>query len=122
MMRKLFSFAVASTLCCLVPFAFGEQRGKGEEKQNRGNEKQNKPGEKEGKGAAPHNAGGEKSTNERKGGNKPPGGAWSEGKPNANKQTPAGHENAAKKKGQMIRDCDQQSRTNYSPPISTISK
>lgn len=96
MMRKLFSFAVASTLCCLVPFAFGEQRGKGEEKQNRGNEKQNKPGEKEkeGKGAAPHNAGGEKSTNERKGGNKPPGGAWSEGKPNANKQTPAGHENA----------------------------
>jgi len=96
MMRKLFSSAVAITLCCSVPFAFGEQRGKGEEKQNRGNEKANKPGEKEkeGKGAAPHNSGGEKSANERKGGNKPPGGAWSEGKSNANKQSPAGHEQA----------------------------
>lgn len=85
---------MAFTLCCSVPSAFGEQRGRGEEKQNRGNEKQNKPGEKEGKGAAPHNAGGEKSSNERKGGNKPPGGAWSEGKSNGNKQTPVNHEQA----------------------------
>ena len=73
MKRQLVSVAVTIALCLAVPLAYGQQRGKGGEK-----EKQERPGEKQGKGAEPHK-GGEKSANENRGGSKPPGGEWSEG-------------------------------------------
>ena len=49
MKRQLVSMVVAIAMCLTVPLAFGQQRGKGNEK-----EKQEKPGEKQGKGAEPH--------------------------------------------------------------------
>ena len=73
MKRQLVRMVVVTALCLTVPLAFGQQRGKGGEKQ-----KQERPGEKSGKGAEPHK-GGEKSANENKGSGKPPGGEWSEG-------------------------------------------
>ena len=79
MKLRLVSSAVALALCFAVPFAYGQQRGKGGEK-----EKQEKGGEKQSKGAEPHNKGGE-----GKGGSKPPGGEWSEG---PGKKTPANQE------------------------------
>ncbi len=83
MKRQFVGTAVALVLCLTVPFAYG-QRGKGGEKEEKGGESRAKGGEKPGagkqeKGGEPHAKGGEKPGEENKG-NKPPGGAWSEGK------------------------------------------
>ena len=83
MKRNFVGTALAIALCFTAPFAYGEQRGKGNE--NKGNENKNKNNEN--KGAENKNKGGEKSEGGNKGGSKPPGGEWSEGpgkKPPAN--------------------------------------
>ena len=82
-MKLRFVCTTVMLLCLTLTFAYGEERGKGGEKQGKSNE--------------PHSKGGQK-PNENKGGGKPPGGDWSEGKQSHGKQSPANHGQANEEK------------------------